>query len=116
MDNFQDNVEDLVDHVTDYLDTQKKLIILNFVEKSTTVASKSTTWLVMGVLVAFSCLFLSTALGFYLSALFGSATIGFLCIGGFYVVLSIVVWFARKSLIQDTVSNSILSIYFDENE
>ncbi len=116
MDSIHDNVEDLVTHVTDYLDTQKQLIVLNLAEKSTTVASKSASWLFIGLLFTFAMLFLSVALGFYLSALTGSATTGFLCIGGFYGLLSLVVWLARKSLIEDKVSDSILSIYFDENE
>lgn len=108
MDTLQDNAEDLVAHVAEYLDTQKKLLVLNVAEKTASTISSSVSAIVLAVTGLLALVFLSIALGFYLGTVWDNYALGFLCIGAVYLFLMFVFQLNKKSLVQDKVTQSIL--------
>lgn len=115
MDTLRENVEDLVTHVGAYIDTQKKLIQLSAAEKVATTVSGGVSALVTALLAIFVLLFLSVAGAFYLGELLGSNTLGFLIIGGFYLVLMLIFSMSKRALVQTPIANSIYAKFTDDD-
>ena len=75
----------------EYIDTRFKLFKLKLVERSSRLIASLITDGLKAILALFVVFYLSLSLGFYLSELLGSSSLGFLATGGIFVVLIIVV-------------------------
>ncbi|MFN4254249.1 MAG: phage holin family protein [Saprospiraceae bacterium] len=115
-DTLQDNVEDLVTHVTEYLDTQRKLLTINVVEKSAAAASATVSIVVLLLLGTVGLLFLNIALALFLGKVFGDMMLGFLAVGGFYLLCGLVFFANRKAWVEDKIAGRIINKYFEDNE
>lgn len=71
----------------EYVDTRFKLVKLKMVERSSRLIASLIVDVVRAVFALFVVFFLSLALGFYLSELLGSTSLGFLATGGIFVLL-----------------------------
>lgn len=71
----------------EYLDTRLKLFQLQMTERSSRLFASLMVDVVKGVLALFVVFFFSLALGFYLSELLGSTSLGFLATGGIFILL-----------------------------
>lgn len=71
----------------EYLDTRLKLFQLQLTERSSRLFASLLVDVVKGVLAVFVVFFFSLALGFYLSELLGSTSLGFLATGGIFILL-----------------------------
>lgn len=115
MDTIQENVEDLVEHVTDYIELQKELLFLNAKEKAASAISLTIIWVVTGLLVALGFTFLSTALAIWIGRLLGSAGYGFLIVGSFYTIVAILFFTFRESLLQNRLNDQFLTKFMTSN-
>jgi len=75
----------------EYIDTRFKLFKLKLVERSSRLIASLIVDVVKTVFAIFVIFFLSLALGFYLSELLGSSSLGFLATGGIFVVLIVLI-------------------------
>ena len=75
----------------EYIDTRFKLFKLKLVERSSRLIASLITDGLKGILALFVVFYLSLSLGFYLSELLGSSSLGFLATGGIFIVLIVVV-------------------------
>ncbi len=75
----------------EYIDTRLKLIRLKLVERSSRLIASLIVDGVKTIFAIFVLFFFSLALGFYLSELLGSSSLGFLATGGIFVLLIVVV-------------------------
>lgn len=75
----------------EYIDTRFKLFKLKLVERSSRLIASLIVDMVKTVFAIFVIFFLSLALGFYLSELLGSSSLGFLATGGIFIVLIILI-------------------------
>lgn len=75
----------------EYIDTRFKLFKLGLVERSSRLIASLIVDSVKTILAIFVIFFLSLALGFYLSDLLGSTSLGFLATGGIFVLLIVLV-------------------------
>jgi Protein of unknown function (DUF1469). len=82
----------------EYIDTRFKLFKLKSVERSSRLIASLIVDLVRAVFALFVVFFLSLALGFYLSELLGSSSLGFLATGGIFVLLIIVLSLIEKPM------------------
>src|SRR5690606_40493169 len=64
----------------------------------------------------FLLLFLSVSLGFYFAELFGSNALGFLALGGFYLLLIIILLVTKKSIEKGLMNLSIRKFLQKWNE
>lgn len=116
MDTLRENVEDLVSHVGAYVETQKKLIQISAAEKIATMVSGGVSALVTALLGVFVVLFLSLSGGFFLAERLGSSTLGFLLLGGFYLVLLLIFSVSKRALVQAPIANSIYAKFTDDDD
>ena len=71
----------------EYINTRLRLLKLGLVERSSRLIASLIVDGVKTILALFVIFFLSLALGFYLSDLLGSSSLGFLTTGGIFVLL-----------------------------
>jgi|SRR5690606_16927044 len=71
----------------EYIDTRLKLFKLKLVERSSRLIASLIVDVVKLVFALFVVFFMSLALGFYLSELLGSSSLGFLATGGIFILL-----------------------------
>jgi Putative Actinobacterial Holin-X, holin superfamily III len=116
MDTIQENMEDLVTHVMDYMDNQKALLVLNAQEKAALAISSAVSWTLFGVFILFAFGMLSTGLSIWLGLLLNNMVLGFLAIGMVYLILAIVVFIFRKSLFQHRLGHYLTIKFTQENE
>jgi len=81
------------------------------------VASKATGFILkifaFSLLAALSLLFLSFAAAFALGKVLDNNTYGFLIIGGFYIILALVLYNMRRAIIDIPVLKKFSKIFFD---
>lgn len=88
-------VENLIRSFTEYVEARVELIKKEIRDEISGQISRIIIHLFV-MLTGFLCLaFLSIAAGFWLSEVLESKTFGFLSVGGFYLVISILVWIGR---------------------
>lgn len=111
-------VEGLTDHVKEYITTKVELAKLRFAEKTSLTIGNLIASIVVAVLFLFVLLFGSIAGAWALSDWIGKNYAGFLIVAGFYLLVAIIVWFARHRLIRFPVMNAIIKMLHkkDENE
>ena len=96
-------IEKLLERVVEYGKTSAELIKLKALEKASDVFSSLALHSVAFVLIASFMLFLNLGLAFWLGDIIGKAYYGFFLIGGFYILIAIVITlFMRKWIIKIT--------------
>lgn len=109
-------VEELTDHVKDYITTKVEITKLRFAEKTSLTIGNIIAAVVVAVLFLFVLLFGSIAGAWALSDWIGENYAGFLIVTGFYLLVAIIVWFARNRLIRFPVMNAIIKMLHKKDE
>jgi hypothetical protein len=107
----------LKDEVEDYIDTKIDIIKLKAIDKIASAASGAITGIGLAFLGVFILLFLSISAAFAIAELTGRSSIGFLCIGGFYILLAVILLVFKDQLVTMPVVNSLAKkFYFKEEQ
>jgi hypothetical protein len=111
-----DNISEVIDASRKYIEANLKLFKLSLLERLSKVVSLViSTTLVMLVGTLF-LLFLSLAAGVYIGDLLQSRALGFLVMALFFLLLVIVLWKKRKTLVINPVIRSLNDIVFTGDE
>jgi hypothetical protein len=102
-------IEPLFERIEEYGKTSYVLFKLKALEKATGLVSSVVSRGTVLLTFSFAVIVLSIAAALCLGDYFGKTYYGFLCIGGFYLVLGIILHFFMRQWIKKTVMNSILS-------
>lgn len=109
-------VEELTDHVKDYITTKVEITKLRLAEKTSLTIGNIIAALVVAVLFLFVILFGSIAGAWALSDWIGKNYAGFLIVAGFYLLVAIIVWFTRGKLIRFPVMNAIIKMLHKKDD
>ena len=109
-------VEELADAVKDYVNTRMESVKLSAAEKSSAIIANVIAVFVVAVVFIFFIIFAGMALAFGLGAWLGSTWLGFLIVAALYLLLGIIVWFARGKIIRMPVMNSMIQQLFVKEE
>jgi len=113
----QSKVTTIFQHVRHYVETRSKLMLLETADKTSSTISTIASFAIMAIAMVFVLLFLSIGAALWIGQSYGETSMGFLIIGLFYLVVTLVLYFTRHTLIKIPVVNSILStIYSDEKD
>ena len=111
----QSKVTTIFQNVRHYVETKSKLMLLETADKASSTISTIASFAIIAIAMVFVLLFLSIGAAIWIGHSFGETSMGFLIIGLFYLVVTLVIYFGRNSIIKIPVINSILnSIYSDE--
>lgn len=97
--NIKNNAEDLLKHASDYAETWYEKTLLTLTSKSVKAGASMINGLLLLVLGLVVFLFLNIALGWWLGELLNSMALGFLLLGGFYLLILVVLVAARRSFL-----------------
>jgi hypothetical protein len=113
----QSKVNTIFQHVKEYVETRAKLMVVDTADKASSAVSSIAFWLLLTLSVTFVLLFLSIGAAIWIGHAYGETSMGFLIIGLFYLVVTLLVYAGRDKLIKTPVANSIIStIYSDEKD
>ena len=103
---MEDNVkliEKLLERVVEYGKTSAELLKLKALDKASDVFSSLVLRSVAIILIASFMLFLNFGLAFWLGEIIGKSYYGFFLVGGFYILIFVVIFlFMRKWIIRIT--------------
>ena len=107
-------LHDITDNIKDYAETRYELLSLKTADKVSKIGSSLGMALVLALLSVFFLMFLSVALGLYLSYQLDSYIFGFLTLSGIYLVLLILFYAVRKSAIINPIRNMLIREMFED--
>lgn len=103
-----EKLEPLTDGLKAYIKTNMELIKLEMVERTSVIGSGLIASLAVALALVFSVLFISLFAAFYFSTYFGNSYIGFALVGGFYLLVGLVLLVAGKGLIERPMRDKIV--------
>lgn len=108
--NEQDNshIEELFEKAEAFGKTSLELYRLKAIEKLADVSSNLVSNIVIILCFALFFMMLNVGLALWIGDLLGTAYLGFLIVAGFYLLLLLVVYALRDSIIKEPISKSIL--------
>jgi hypothetical protein len=98
----------LLERAEEYSKSTIEFFTLNAVDKSADVVSSLVSRLAVFITVALSILILSIGLALWLGKVLGESFYGFFIIGGFYLLIAILLQIFRHKWLKYPVSNSII--------
>lgn len=108
--------KDLTGDIKDYLNLRIQVIRLNITEKISMVLSGFISGGLIAIFYLLFCLFASGALAFWLGAIFESNALGFICVGGFYLLIAIIFQVINKSFKSNLTDKFIADLSNDDDE
>lgn len=101
-------VDELVAKAEAYGHSSLELVKLKAVKASASATGMVGTQFVLGTIILLLLITLSMGLGFWLGEILNSVYLGFFCVAGFYLVLTIVLYLFREPLIQRPIENGVI--------
>ncbi len=108
-------VEMLIDKIEEYGNTNLELYKLKAIDKSTDVFASLTTRIVIFSIIALFLLVSTIGLALYLGEVLGKSYYGFFAVGGFYILIGIILIIFRKPL-EDIFNNYLINQIFKEKK
>ena len=102
-------VEEITDSLKEYVDVRVEDAKLRLAEKSSGLVANLIARIILIIAFSLALVFLSIALALSLAAWWGHMWLGFLVVGGIYILLGWLVWAMRESLIHIPMMNNILT-------
>ncbi len=109
-------IEYLVSHVKEYAEERMNLIMLNAQEKTSKAIAGTASVLILIVLGIFALGFMSTALAWFIGQQLEQAFLGFLIVGGVYLLIAILLWVNREKWIGFPIMNAFLKHIADDED
>lgn len=109
-------VEEMAEHVKEYVNNHIASVKLNVAEKTSGVLANIIAMAVALMVFVFFIVFTSVALAFVFAKLTGEYYWGFLIVAGIYLLIGLLVWTMREKLLKLPIMNAILQQLFKEEE
>lgn len=103
--NMAESVELLYEKAKKYAKTNAELIALNAVDKTSDVLSSLIARVFVGLVIAMFALFISLGLSLLIGKLLNEYYLGFFIVSAFYLVLAIVLYTCKDTLIKLPIAN-----------
>lgn len=111
-----DHIDELGDHIEAYVASMVEYYKLSFFKKLMKGLSSLTKLLIGGSIFLFFLGFISIAFAIWIGASVGSIAAGFFIVGGFYLVVFILLLVFWKKMIEGILLDKFSRFVFDESE
>lgn len=108
MENIANNIGKLYDKAEQYSRTSLELIKLNAIDKSSDVISSLAVVVSLTLILAVFTLFVNIGIALLIGNALNDYALGFFIVSGFYLLIAIVVYFFRKSIIKNPIDNIVV--------
>ncbi|MES2590583.1 MAG: phage holin family protein [Bacteroidota bacterium] len=105
---IKDKLEKLFGGVKDYAETRFDLLVLTAREKVSNLVSSLVVIIVLGILGIFIFLFAGIGTALWLGDYFNNSALGFFCVTGLYVFITLLLLFNRDKWIKLPIINSLI--------
>ena len=102
--------------IKSYVDTRIEAVKLNAAEKTSAVIANLIAGVVVAVVFLFFIGFASIGAALILGIWIGKTWAGFLLVSFFYLLVGIIIWFARGRIIRIPVMNALIQQLFKNDE
>lgn len=103
-----DKLDGITENLKDYVSTNYELIKLQATERTSVIGSGIISTIIIVIIGLLFFFALSLGVSFYLSALIGDTFSGFLIVAGFYLLLTLILYFGRKKLLETPIREKII--------
>ena len=107
-------IEEVTDNLKNYVKTNIELLKLEGAERAAVIGSGLISSVVLGFTGILGVVFISIAVGFYISDQFGNHCTGFAIVAGFYFLLTLIFVLGRKKMLERPFSNAIINVIFNK--
>jgi hypothetical protein len=104
----KNELEQMFVNVKDYAETRFDIVVLNLQEKVSGILSSAASAAIMGILGVFIIFFISIGAAWLIGQSLDNPSIGFFCIGGFYLLLGIIFYVNRDKWVKIPIINGVL--------
>jgi hypothetical protein len=98
----------------EYLETQVELLKVQAAEKLSALLSNIIAYLVLVFFLLFFLLFASAGLAWVISAWIGKTYAGFFIVGGFYLLIGLIIFKSKEGLLRKPLRNAIIRQLFND--
>jgi hypothetical protein len=105
-------LEELIETCSTYIQARMRLTVLQLSEKTSKIASDFLTIIILIILFLFASIMLNIGLAKWISHGLNNEWGGFFIIGGFYVLLGILLMVMKEKLIRIPLLNAIIKSFF----
>lgn len=116
MDEQKFSLKELFGKVKEYANNRRHLVLLQVTDRLSRVIADLFTDVLRGLLALFVLFFFSLALGFWLSELLHSNSLGFLATGGLFIIFILVITWSRKGLEKKVTELTIARVLKNWND
>ena len=104
------------DHIKQYAEAKMDLFRLEISDRIANTVSSLSSIILIAILSLFIFMFLSIGAAMWINKIYDDSSMGFFIVGGFYLLLTVILYVFRENLIKVPVINILLSkLYPDEN-
>jgi len=100
--------------IEEYIEERMLLFKLQSIEKASKLIAVLFTGLLLAILGFFILLFLSILLGYFFASITGSLYLGFGIVAAFYLILFLVIFKIRKTVLEKYIINTVIETFFDK--
>lgn len=113
MDNQPNAIGSFIESAGAYIETRVELLKLQAVSKSSSVVSSLVSTIIIAVLIVFGLSILNIGLSIYIGTLLGATWLGFIVVGGFYILLAILFIALKDRLIKRPVTDLLINKFLN---
>ena len=114
MEKLKEKIENLSEHVYGYVETKWDLTMLNAGEKSAKVVSGLSVIIMVSAFFMISLIFASIATAIFVGKMMDNMVLGFLIVSGFYLLVSIILFLARKRIFKPYFTNLFIQNLYED--
>lgn len=114
--NLTDNFREFTTATQDYIESSISYHKLDLFKKVMKGVVSGTYKLILGFFLLIALLFLSVSLAIYLGELLDNIALGYLIVGGFYLILMFVLSLFLKKFLEKKILNKASAHFFNKNE
>ncbi|HEX6913625.1 MAG TPA: phage holin family protein [Chitinophagaceae bacterium] len=107
-------VEELVDHMKEFVNNRVSAVKLQTAEKTSKIFSNIVAVTVVAAIMLLFAIMLSMGASYFLSGWIGVDYAGFLMVGGFWLLVGLVIWLTREKLLRMPIMNKMLHEMFHD--
>ena len=108
MESHTNSVEALFEKTGDYLETRIELLKLQAVNTTSEITSSVVSRLVIVLIIGLITIILNTGIAIWLGDVLGKMYYGFFIVGGFYVIVALLLYAFRHKWIKGPVSDMLI--------
>ena len=108
MDNKPNAIGSFIESAGAYVETRVELLKLQAVSKSSGIISSLVSSIVIAVLIVFGLSILNIGLSIWIGTLVGEVWLGFMIVGGFYVLLAVLFMAFKDKFVKQPITNLLI--------